>query len=137
MTARPLLPPSFYETFSVSRQKTEVVLGIGTTRVYQLRKDGELESYKDGGSRKFTVRSIEAYLQRQLEAERTARAAVAADIARPAADPTLEKTAHKSDLANAEPGGTPATAPPTTPSRRKRGRPPKMPPTDGAKPGSA
>lgn len=105
--------PITLQVVRLSTQKTEVVIDFGPTRLYQLRKDGEFASYKTGGSRKFTVRSIEAYLQRQPEAERTARAPVDADIGRGATEPTLEKAAHKSD--------SPATAPATTPPRRKWG----------------
>jgi excisionase family DNA binding protein len=41
------------------------MLSIGLTRLYEL-KDGELESYRDGGSRRITVSSIHAYVTRRL-----------------------------------------------------------------------
>ncbi len=37
------------------------------TRCYELMNCGALESFKDGKSRKITVRSIEAYVQSRLE----------------------------------------------------------------------
>jgi hypothetical protein len=44
------------------------MLGCGNTRGYELLMAGELESYKDGGSRKITVASIKAYIARRLAA---------------------------------------------------------------------
>jgi hypothetical protein len=44
-----------------------VLLNMGMTRCYELMNSGALESFKDGKSRKITVRSIEAYVQRRLE----------------------------------------------------------------------
>jgi hypothetical protein len=43
-----------------------VLLSIGMTRCYELMNSGALESFKDGNSRKITVRSIEAYVQSRL-----------------------------------------------------------------------
>jgi excisionase family DNA binding protein len=42
------------------------MLGCGNTRGYELIAAGELESYKDGASRKITVASIRRYIERQL-----------------------------------------------------------------------
>jgi excisionase family DNA binding protein len=55
-----------------SVNETMAALKIGREKIYQLLKAGELESYREGGSRKILCRSIEAYLQRRLaqEAER-------------------------------------------------------------------
>ena len=39
-------------------------------RCYELINAGELESFKDGKSRKITVNSIEAYIERHLGAAR-------------------------------------------------------------------
>lgn len=60
-----------------SVNETMTALGIGREKIYQLLNSGELESYRDGGSRKILWRSIEAYVERRLkqEAERRARAA--------------------------------------------------------------
>ena len=44
------------------------LLGCGNTRGYQLLAAGELESYKDGRSRKITVASIIAFVTRQVAA---------------------------------------------------------------------
>jgi hypothetical protein len=42
------------------------MLGVGNTRGYQLLKAGELETFKDGRSRKITVASMRAYIARKL-----------------------------------------------------------------------
>lgn len=42
------------------------VLNIGTTHLYKLLKQRELQSYADGRSRKIVYASIEAYIARQL-----------------------------------------------------------------------
>jgi len=44
------------------------MLSIGLTRCYELMNAGELESFKDGKSRKITVASIKAYIDRHLGA---------------------------------------------------------------------
>ena len=43
------------------------MLSIGMTQCYALINSGELENFKDGKSRKITVRSIEAYVEKQLK----------------------------------------------------------------------
>ena len=55
-----------------SVNETMGTLKIGREKIYQLLNSGELESYRDGGSRKILWRSIEAYIERRLaeEAER-------------------------------------------------------------------
>jgi excisionase family DNA binding protein len=42
------------------------MLSVGLTRCYELMNSGELQSFKDGKSRKITVKSIEAYVERRL-----------------------------------------------------------------------
>jgi hypothetical protein len=44
------------------------MLGVGNTRGYQLLNAGELETFKDGRSRKIIVSSIRAYIARKLAA---------------------------------------------------------------------
>jgi excisionase family DNA binding protein len=60
-----------------SVNETMATLKIGREKIYQLLNSGELESYREGGSRKILWRSIEAYVERRLkqEAERRGRAA--------------------------------------------------------------
>jgi hypothetical protein len=48
------------------------MLDCGNTRLYELLKNNELESYLDGRSRKIIVASIHRYIARRLEAEKTA-----------------------------------------------------------------
>jgi excisionase family DNA binding protein len=42
------------------------LLSVGETRLYELIANGEIESFRDGGSRKITTRSIHAYIERLL-----------------------------------------------------------------------
>lgn len=44
------------------------LLACGRTRGYELLAAGELESFKDGRSRKITVASIKLYIERRLAA---------------------------------------------------------------------
>jgi excisionase family DNA binding protein len=46
------------------------MLDCGTTRLYELIANGELESYRDGKSRKITVASIKARVARMLAESR-------------------------------------------------------------------
>jgi hypothetical protein len=48
------------------------LLDLGMTRLYELIKSGELESYKEGTSRKITMRSIRARPERLLAAKTAA-----------------------------------------------------------------
>jgi hypothetical protein len=43
------------------------LLDCGHTRLYEMIGAGEVESFMDGGARKITVASIEAYIQRKLK----------------------------------------------------------------------
>jgi excisionase family DNA binding protein len=55
------------ERLVASPRRTAVLLDCGITRVYELINAGELDSYRDGSSRKITIASIKAYVERQLE----------------------------------------------------------------------
>jgi Helix-turn-helix domain len=45
------------------------MLGYGITRMYQLINSKELESFLDGGARRITTASLNAYIQRKLKAD--------------------------------------------------------------------
>jgi hypothetical protein len=65
------------EPFAVSPREAGRLGGWGLTRVYHLMNTGELESYRDGRSRKITVASIKARIARKVaEAARLQAAAV-------------------------------------------------------------
>ena len=49
------------------------MLGCSNTRGYELLKAGELDSFRDGKSRKILVKSIHAFIDRHLAATRGAR----------------------------------------------------------------
>jgi Helix-turn-helix domain len=49
-----------------------LMLDVGVTRLYELIKAGELESFKDGGARKITMRSIRARVDRLLKQAKAA-----------------------------------------------------------------
>jgi excisionase family DNA binding protein len=51
------------------------MLSVSRTRLYELLKAKELQSFKDGASRKVTVASIREYVTRQLGASNTVKAA--------------------------------------------------------------
>ena len=57
------------EPLAVSPRQTGQLLNIGQTRVWQLIKGGELETYKEGRSTKVTMRSIRVVNPRILESE--------------------------------------------------------------------
>ena len=73
---------SNYERLVVSPRRARHMLDCGNTRLYELLKRNELESYLDGRSRKILVASIHRHIARRLAAE---RAAAAAPQARPPA----------------------------------------------------
>jgi hypothetical protein len=56
------------EPLVVSPRRARRMLDCGNTRLYELIAARELETYKDGKSRKITVRSIKEYIARRLEA---------------------------------------------------------------------
>jgi excisionase family DNA binding protein len=58
---------------SVSPRRACTLLGIGNTKLYELIGNGELEAYKEGKSRRITVRSIAARRKRLLAEASTAR----------------------------------------------------------------
>jgi hypothetical protein len=62
------------EPLVVSPARAKTMLDIGHTRLYELLEAGELESYRDGKSRKITVASIKDRIARKL-AEGRAKAA--------------------------------------------------------------
>ena len=51
----------------VSPKTAMQMLDIGETQLYALLKAGELESYRDGKSRKIVVASIKARIRRKLD----------------------------------------------------------------------
>lgn len=65
-----------------SVNETMSALGIGREKLYQLLNSGELESYRDGGSRKIMWSSIDSYVERRLkqEAARRGQAALAPNM---------------------------------------------------------
>lgn len=71
------MPATRFEgvTFSDSRPIVASVneamsaLQIGRGKIYELLNKGELESYREGSSRKILWRSIDAYVERRLEQE--------------------------------------------------------------------
>jgi excisionase family DNA binding protein len=60
-----------------SVNETMSALKIGRAKIYQLLNSGELESYREGASRKIPWRSIEAYVQRRLAEEAKRRGSAA------------------------------------------------------------
>jgi hypothetical protein len=58
--------PSDHERLVVRPRRAKHMLDCGNTRLYQLLKDRELDSFLDGRSRKITVESIRALISRRL-----------------------------------------------------------------------
>jgi hypothetical protein len=54
------------ERLVVSPRRARHLLDCGTTRLYQLIAERELDSFLDGRSRKISVESIRAYIARRL-----------------------------------------------------------------------
>jgi excisionase family DNA binding protein len=48
------------------------LLSVGETRLYEMIADGTLESFRDGGARKITTRSIRNYIEHQLARSKAA-----------------------------------------------------------------
>jgi excisionase family DNA binding protein len=58
------------EPLVVSPRRARRMLDCGNTRLYELIAAHELESFKDGRSRKITVTSIKEYIARRIEEAR-------------------------------------------------------------------
>src|SRR5262245_14020040 len=88
------------ERLVVSPRRARYMLDCGNTRLYELLKNNELESYLDGRSRKITVASIHRFMARRLVAEKAPRAATEAPRRRgrasvlPAGRCRLEQSGH-------------------------------------------
>ena len=67
---------SFDRPIVASVNETMSALKIGREKIYQLLNTGELESYREGGSRKILRRSIEAYVVRRLKENLSAAVAL-------------------------------------------------------------
>jgi excisionase family DNA binding protein len=67
-------------------KKAAVIMGVGTTTIYQLIKDGELEVIHFGKASRITADSIHAAIARRLEAAR-ARKTKSAPTTPPASNP--------------------------------------------------
>ena len=52
-----------------------MLLECGRTRLHELLKAGELESFRDGHARRITMRSIRAYVDRKLQQAKEKKAA--------------------------------------------------------------
>jgi excisionase family DNA binding protein len=59
----------------VKPREARRLLSVSQKRLYELLNAGELESFKDGASRKITVESIRAYVARKLGKVKDARPA--------------------------------------------------------------
>jgi excisionase family DNA binding protein len=59
------------EPLVVDPQAAQRMLACGRTHLYELLAAGELDSFKDGRSRKITVASIKAFVARQLAAAKS------------------------------------------------------------------
>jgi hypothetical protein len=55
------------EPLVVSPRRARLMLDCGNTRLYELITARELDTYKDGKSRKITVASIKRLIARRLE----------------------------------------------------------------------
>jgi excisionase family DNA binding protein len=70
------------ERLVVSPRRARHLLDCGNTRLYELLKNKELESYVDGRSRKIVTASIHRYIaQRLKEADSSAASAPVARVA--------------------------------------------------------
>ena len=59
---------------AVSPKKAGVILDLGQTTIYELIKNGELESYQEGRARKITMRSIRCRIERLIAEQRSVSA---------------------------------------------------------------
>jgi excisionase family DNA binding protein len=55
------------ERLVVSPKGAARLLDLGVTKIYELIGSGQLQSFKDGSSRKIVVASIHDYISRKLE----------------------------------------------------------------------
>lgn len=62
------IPELWDEPIVVSPRRAQQMLDVGHSRLYELLSQGELQSYKDGKSRKIIVASIKEYVARKLAA---------------------------------------------------------------------
>jgi hypothetical protein len=56
-----------HERLVVSPRRARQILDVGNTRLYELIKQKQLESYLDGRSRKITIASIHKYISDRLQ----------------------------------------------------------------------
>jgi hypothetical protein len=56
----------FVEPLVVRRGAAMRMLSVGETKLDELIKNEVLDSFRDGGARKITVRSIHAYIERHI-----------------------------------------------------------------------
>jgi excisionase family DNA binding protein len=64
----PASSPSPAVALAVSPKTACRMLDIGTSHLYKLLRAGELDDFHSGRTRRITTRSIEAYVQRQVDA---------------------------------------------------------------------
>lgn len=79
------------EALVVSPKRAEILLNVGHTTLYEMLNNGELESYREGKSRKITMASIKARIARKLAEDR-------GDFARSA--PVTAAAASNAELSN-------------------------------------
>jgi excisionase family DNA binding protein len=68
MTFHGIEPSKGADALLVKPRAACQLLNCGRTRLYELMKQGELQSFRDGRSRKVVVQSIFDYIDRQLAA---------------------------------------------------------------------
>jgi len=68
--SRPQSPPDFQkrelEPLVIKPKAASELLACSLTRIYKLMADAEIESFRDGRSRKITLQSIRRYVERKL-----------------------------------------------------------------------
>jgi hypothetical protein len=114
------------EPLAVSPRQTGILLDVGQTRVFELLKSGELESYLDGSARKITMRSIRARQERLIAADQARRRSHKPS---PKKVPPAPRRWDPAVTATVPPEKSPhgmgqETAPEMVPLQRRRGRPP-------------
>ncbi len=73
-SSSPQRPASDLKPLVVKPRSACLLLDCGMTYLYDLINAGEIDSFKDGKSRKITTASIKAYIARRLEASKEASA---------------------------------------------------------------